>query len=76
MTDERRVRELFQSARREDEASAPRFREVLGRPRSAERAVRIPLGARLAAVAIVLLLLGLLALPRRVARTGRSNRDR
>ena len=68
MTGERRLRELFESARRRDEASAPRFLEVLRRERPTERAVRIPLAARLATIAIVLALIGLLAVSRRVAR--------
>jgi hypothetical protein len=68
VTDERRLRELFESARRRDEASAPRFLEVLRRERPTERAVRIPLAARFAAIAIVLALIGLLAVSRRVAR--------
>lgn len=68
MTGERRLRELFESARRRDEASAPRFQEVLRRERPTERAVRIPLAARVAAIAIVLALIGLLAVSRRVAR--------
>lgn len=70
MTDERRVRRLFASARRKDEASAPSFREVLRRDRSAERAVRTPLVARLAALAILLSLVGVLAVRQRVAVTG------
>ena len=68
MTDEKRLRELFESARRRDEASAPRFREVLRRERPRERAIRIPLAARLAAIAIAFALIGLLAVSRRVAR--------
>lgn len=68
MTGERRLRELFESARRRDEASAPRFQEVLRRERPTEKAVRIPLAARLAAIAIVLALIGLLAVSGRVAR--------
>ena len=68
MTGERRLRELFESARRRDEASAPRFLEVLRRERPTERAVRIPLAARLATIAIVLALIGLLAVSGRVAR--------
>ena len=68
MTGENRFRELFESARRRDEASAPRFQEVIRRERPTEGAVRIPLAARLAAIAIVLALIGLLAVSRRVAR--------
>jgi len=68
VTDENRFRELFESARRRDEASAPRFQEILRREPPTERAVRIPLTARFAAIAIVLALIGLLAVSRRVAR--------
>lgn len=67
MTGENRFRELFDSARRRDEASAPRFQQVLRRERPTERAVRIPLAARVAAIAIALALIGLLAVSRRVA---------
>ena len=68
MTDDRQLRELFESARRRDEASAPPFREALRRDRPGERAVRIPLAARLAAIAIVLAIIGLLAVSGRLAR--------
>lgn len=67
MTDERWLRELFEAARRQDEASAPGFREVLRRDPPRERAVRIPLAARLASVVTVLSLVGLLAVSHRVA---------
>jgi hypothetical protein len=68
VTGERRLRELFESARRRDEASAPRFPEVLRREGPTERALRIPLAGRLAAVAIALALIGFLAVSRRLAR--------
>ena len=68
MTGEKRLRELFESARRRDEASAPRFHALLRRERPTERAVRLPLALRLAAIAIVLAVVGLLAVSGRVAR--------